>query len=66
MGVLELAKVLYLGQWNTPGGATPDVWDIKIIIVLVIFAENNKTYTVHNRIMILNEKHACTKCTIVL
>ena len=40
MGVLELAKVLYLCHWNTPGGATPDVWDIKIIIVLVIFAEN--------------------------
>ena len=33
MGVLELAKVLYLGHWNTPGGATPDVWDIKIISV---------------------------------
>ena len=53
MGVLELAKVLYLCHWNTPGGATPDVWDIKIIIVLVIFAENNIKYTVHNRIMIM-------------
>ena len=53
MGVLELAKVLYLCHWNTPGGATPDVWDIKIIIVLVIFAENNIKSTVHNRIMIM-------------
>ena len=25
MGVLEIPKVLYLGYWNTPGCATPDV-----------------------------------------
>ena len=39
MGVLELAKVLYLGHWNTPGGATPDVWDIEIIAEKLLFLQ---------------------------